>query len=87
MHGRRYAPSGYIYISGKEKFKKAQKNRVFWVVVKNNVFFFVEMSFFRKIGNTICVQRVKNKRAFSLQLSVFGKWSFVFVAIPSDKTL
>ena len=33
------------------------------------------MSFFRKIGKH-CVQTVKNKRAFSLQLSVLGKWSF-----------
>ena len=69
----------------KENFKKNPENSVFWVVVKKNVFV-VKMSFFRKLANTICVQTVKNKRAFSLQLSVFGKWSF-FVAIPSDQTL
>ena len=72
--------------NGKGNFKKKQKNSVFWVVVKKMVFF-VKMSFFRKIGkHYLCSEGVKKKRAFSLQLSVFGKRSF-FVAIPSDKAL
>ena len=55
--------------------KKNQKNSVFgWLWRKMFFFFFVKMSFFRKIGKHYLCSDGK-KRAFSLQLSVFGKWS------------
>ena len=41
---------------------------------------------FRKIGKYDLCSEGKKKRAFSLQLSVFGKWSF-FVPIQSHQTL
>ena len=45
------------------------------------------MAFFRKIGKHYLCSEGKAKNApFSLQLSVFGKWSF-FVPIQSHQTL
>ena len=70
----------------KEKIQKKNRKIVFLGGCEENCFFFVKMSFFRKIGKHYLCSEGKKKRAFSLQLSVFGKWSF-FVAIPSDKTL
>ena len=68
----------------KENFKESPEKQCFWVVVKKKGLF-VKMAFLEKLANTICVRKVK-KRAFSLQLSVFGKWSF-FVPIQSHQTL
>ena len=54
--------------------KKAQKNSVFgWLWRKR--FFLIKMAFYRKYGGTLFVFRRYKKRACSLQLSVFGKWS------------
>ena len=68
-----------------EDFKKDWKNSVFRVVVNKKDIFFAEMAFL-KLANAICVRKVKKERAFSLQLSVLGKWS-LFVPIGSHQTL
>ena len=58
----------------KEHFKKkTRKNSVFWVFVKKTGLF-CKMSFFRKIGKHYLCSEGKKGCAFSLQLSVFGKW-------------
>ena len=57
----------------KENFKKAQENCILWVVVKKNGL--CKNVIFWKIGKHYLCSEGK-KRAFSLQLSVFGKWSF-----------
>ena len=57
--------------------RESPENSVFWVVMKKNGLFCIGKHYLCSDGK---------KSAFSLQLSVLGKWSF-FVAIPSDKTL
>ena len=69
-----------------EHFKQKNQKIVFfgWLWTKK-MFLFAEMAFFEKWASTLCVRKVKN-RAFSLQPSVFGKWSF-FAPIQSHQTL
>ena len=70
---------------GKRKCKKKkQTNSVFWVLV-NTEDVFCRNGIFEKLANTICVRKVKKNRAFSLQLSVFGKWSFFWCPFKVTK--
>ena len=68
---------------GKGNFQKKLKNSVSWVDVKKKGFF-VKKAFFRKIcKHDLCSEGTKN--AFSLQLSVFEKWSFVWCPFKVTK--
>ena len=61
----------------KRKFQKKKPEKYFFLGgCEEKMFFVVKMSFFGKIGKHYLCSDSKNKRAFTLQLSVFGKWSF-----------
>ena len=63
--------------------KNAQKNSVFWVVVKKHVFF-VNMSFFRKIGNHyLCSDGKKQTRIF---VATICFWKMVLFLWPFQVT-
>ena len=69
----------------KEHFKKKTRKIVFLGGCEEK-WSFCKIVIFRKIGKHYLCSEGRKKRAFSLQLSVFGKWS-LFVAISSDKSL
>ena len=62
----------------KENSHRLPEKLCFWVVVKNS--FFAKLSFLKNGQTLICVRKVKKRRAFSLQLSVFGKWHFLYLS-------
>ena len=56
------------------KISQKPRKRMFWGGCEE-IFFFVKLSFLGKIGKRCLCSEGTKKRAFSLQLSVFGKWS------------
>ena len=71
--------------TGKQKKnKKKQKNSVFVVVVNKNGPFYKNV-IFRKIGKYYLCSEGQKRCAFSLQLSVLGKWSFFWCPFKVTK--
>ena len=69
----------------KENFKKKNRKIVFFGRLWRTLVFFVKTSFFRKIGKHYLCSEGQKKCAFSLQLSVFGKWSFFWCPFKVTK--
>ena len=69
----------------KENFKKKTRKIVFFGWLWRKMFFFVKLSFFRKIGKHYLCSEGKKKCAFSLQLSVFGKCHFFWCPLKVTK--
>ena len=62
--------------NGKRKSQKNPRKIVFFGWLWRKMVFFVRMSFLGKIGKHYLCSEGKKRCAFSLQLSVLGKWSF-----------